>query len=326
MGEIWKNGGYGAAMSRSTTTNSWRNECEIRSKRMSGGEELLLATLVKRVLNKLEIDPPTLDLSGLGSLYYAWCRKVPFDNSLKMIDVRSATQGPLAGSKPDVFFENWLRFGSGGTCWSGNGGLYALLRALGFDASRGVATMLVAPDLPPNHGTVVVRIQNSRYLVDASILHSEPLLLDEANPPDTRVHSQAWEVQLRLEDKHFKINWHPLHMTEGLDCRIDYTPATLEDFEQHYESTRAWSPFNYELNLRLIKGDSVIGIAQGKRIEIDAQGRIHATQLNAADRLSVLVDELGIHKGLAERIPADSPTPPPPGSQTALRRLSQKSS
>lgn len=288
---------------------------------MSGDEGLLSTTLVNRVLSKLEIDPPTPDLAGLGSIYYAWCRKVPFDNSLKMIDVRNTTHGPLAGSKPDTFFENWLRFGSGGTCWSGNGGFYALLSALGFDASRGVATMLVAPDLPPNHGTVVVKIHNARYLVDASILHSEPLLLDEANPPDTRAHGQAWGVRLRREGKHFKLNWLPLHMAEGLDCRIDYTPATLEDFEQRYESTRAWSPFNYELYLRLIKGDNVVGIAQGQRIEINAQGEFHVTQLNAADRLSVLVEELGIHKDLAERIPADSPTPPPPGSNTALRKL-----
>jgi phenylalanyl-tRNA synthetase beta chain len=31
--------------------------------------------------------------------------------------------------------------------------------------------------------------------------------------------------------------------------------------------------------------------------------------------------ELGIDEDLAGRIPADSPTPPPPGSKTALREL-----
>jgi N-hydroxyarylamine O-acetyltransferase len=284
---------------------------------MSSDEKLLSTDLVERVLNKLEIDRPTVNFAGLSSLYHAWCRKIPFDNSLKLIDVKSNMQRPLAGSKPDTFFENWLQFGSGGTCWSGNGGLYALLNALGFDASRGVATMLVAPDLPPNHGTVVVAIEGLRYLVDASILHSAPLLLDEANPLDALVHGQTWGVRLRIEDERFTVNWRPLHMTDALDCRIDYTAATLDDFEQRYESTRAWSPFNYELYLRLIKGNSVVGIAQGKRVEIDARGSMNATQLNAADRLSVLVDELGIHEDLAGRIPADTPTPPPPGSRTA---------
>ena len=292
---------------------------------MPGDEELLSAGLVRRILSKLEIDHPAPDLAGLGTVYHAWCRSIPFDNSLKLIDVQDNTPGPLAGSKPDAFFENWLRWGSGGTCWAGNGGLHALLRALGFDAGRGVATMLVASDLPPNHGTVVVSIEDSRYLVDASILHSQPLRLDDANAPDARIPGRAWDVRLRLDDNHFNIRWRPLHMPDGLDCRIDYTPATLDDFEQRYESTRAWSPFNYELNLRLIRGDSVVGIAQGKRIEIDSEGRIHKTDLNAADRLSVLVDELGIHQDLAERIPVDRTTPPPPGSKTALQELSEKS-
>lgn len=292
---------------------------------MSGDEVSLPTTLVNSVLNKLEINTPTLDLAGLSALYYAWCRKIPFDNSLKMIDVRSSSPGPLAGSKPDAFFENWLRYGSGGTCWSGNGGLYALLSALGFEASRGVATMLVAPDLPPNHGTVVVDFQNARYLVDASILHSEPLLLSDENPSDSRVQSPAWGVRLHREDQHFRINWLPLHVPEGLDCRLDYSPATLEDFEQRYESTRAWSPFNYELYMRVIKGDSTVGVAQGKRVEINARGEFHATPLNADDRLRVLVDELGIREDLAARIPVDTPTPPPPGSKTALTGLSETS-
>jgi N-hydroxyarylamine O-acetyltransferase len=286
---------------------------------MTGNETILSRSLVDQILSKLEIDAPATDLSGLSAIYHAWCRKIPFDNSLKMIDVQGNSPAPLAGSKPDAFFDNWLRFGSGGTCWSGNGGLYALLTALGFTASRGVATMRVAPDLPPNHGTVVVTLEGSHYLVDASILHSEPLLLDAENSPDTRKQSPAWGVRLFLEDQRLNIRWRPLHITDGLDCRLDYTDATQEDFEQRYESTRAWSPFNYELNLRTIKGDSVVGIAQGKRIEINVRGEAHATALNAADRLSVLVEELGIHPDLAERIPPDRPTPPPPGSKTAAR-------
>lgn len=284
---------------------------------MSADNALLSADLVKRVLGKLEIDPPSPDLAGLHALYHAWCRKIPFDNSLKLIDVQGNAPGPLAGSKPDAFFENWLRFGSGGTCWAGNGGLHALLCALGFDASRGVATMLVAPDLPPNHGTVIVSVGDSRYLVDASILHSQPLRLHDESSSAAGDRGRAWDVRLRREGEHFKVHWRPLHMAGGMDCRIDYTPATLADFEQRYESTRAWSPFNYELYLRLISGDSVVGIAQGKRIEIDAGGTVHSTPLSAADRLGVLIDELGIHEDLARRIPADRPTPPPPGSNTA---------
>jgi hypothetical protein len=67
-----------------------------------------------------------------------------------------------------------------------------LLVSLGFNASRGMGTMLVAPNVPPNHGAVLVVCDEARYVVDASILHSEPLRLDTSTL--TRVTHPAWGV------------------------------------------------------------------------------------------------------------------------------------
>src|SRR5712691_7926635 len=107
----------------------------------------------------------------------AWCRKVPFDNIRQLIHRRSHDPSPMPGGDATEFFEAWLVYGTGGTCWSGNGALHALLLSLGFEAARGLCNMLVAPDIPPNHGSVLVVYEGSRYVVDASILHSEPLRL-----------------------------------------------------------------------------------------------------------------------------------------------------
>src|SRR5690242_5074380 len=116
-------------------------------------------SLIEKILAKLGLPTvPTIDLKGLDAIYSQWCRKVPFDNVRKLIHVKAGNLEPLPGDNSVDFFENWLKYGTGGTCWAGNGALFALLSALGFDSSRGVATMLVAPDVPPNHGTVLVRI------------------------------------------------------------------------------------------------------------------------------------------------------------------------
>ena len=95
------------------------------------------------MLAKLGVARPAPDRDGLAAVYGAWCRRVPFDNVRKMIHVRAEDPGPLPGDDPTEFFESWLAHGAGGTCWAGNGALFALLQALGFSASRGVATMLV---------------------------------------------------------------------------------------------------------------------------------------------------------------------------------------
>jgi N-hydroxyarylamine O-acetyltransferase len=274
--------------------------------------------LLEQVLSKLglsERPAPTLD--GLHTLYAAWCRKVPFDNVRKRIHLHHHEPGPLPGDDATDFFEAWLTFGTGGTCWAGNGALYTLLVSLGFDASRGMGTMLVAPHIPPNHGTVLVTCDATRYVVDASILHSDPLPLETDTP--TGVTHPAWGVRCRRQYGHWSMRWRPIHMPEGLDCRLDHLQVTRETFRERYEHTRAWSPFNYEVYARAIRGDTVVGVgvAHGQRVVFDRAGRVSHTPLSRDDRLRVFVDELGMHEAIVQRLPLDTPTPPPPWSRTA---------
>ena len=160
--------------------------------------------LTERVLSKLGLSTrPTADMHGLRTIYGAWCRKVPFDNVRKLIHVRSENPGPLPGDDAEDFFEHWLRHGTGGTCWSGNGALHCLLSSLGFKSSRGVATMVVHADAPPNHGTVVVDVNGARYSVDASMLFVEPLLLSARE--ETSSASGAWSVRCRPHDRRWSI-------------------------------------------------------------------------------------------------------------------------
>src|SRR5215467_1171360 len=122
-------------------------------------------SLAERVLAKLGFSrKPIVDRTGLESLYSAWCRNVPFDNTRKLVHLRANDASPLPGDSPTDFLEAWLACGAGGTCWSMHGALTSVLEACGFDARRGLGTMLVAPNLPPNHGTTSVRLEGSRLL------------------------------------------------------------------------------------------------------------------------------------------------------------------
>jgi N-hydroxyarylamine O-acetyltransferase len=158
--------------------------------------EALAPALLERVLAKLGLsEPPSPTLEGLRTLYPAWCRTVPFDNIRQLIHRRSHDPSPMPGGDATEFFEAWLVYGTGGTCWSGNGALHALLLSLGFEATRGLCTMLVAPDIPPNHGSVLVMYEGSRYVVDASILHSEPLRLAPDAPRSSCIRPGACSAQ-----------------------------------------------------------------------------------------------------------------------------------
>lgn len=267
--------------------------------------------LVERVLDRLGLaHAPDPDLAGLAALYHAWCRRVPFDNVWKRIHLHEGLAGPLPGDAPADFFAAWLRHGTGGTCWAGNGALAALLAALGFAVERVVSTMRVAPDLPPNHGSVRVRVDGARYLVDASMLFGEPLPLVPGR--ETRVAHPAWGVACRPEGERWTVRWRPFH-TEFIDCGLDAFGVGADRFREQHEATRGWSPFNFSLSLRrLIDDDRVVGATFGARGELDAQGRASLRPFAAGERTAFLVEELGLSEEAAARLPEDLPLPPPP--------------
>jgi len=266
--------------------------------------------LVERVLVRLGFAaPPSPDLAGLTALYGAWSRGVPFDNVWKRIHVAERIPGPLPGDGPADFFARWLEDGTGGTCWAGNGALCALLEALGFRATRGLATMLVAPDLPPNHGTVSVALDGERFLVDASMLFVTPLRVRDGEP--ARVEHPAWGVALRFEGGRPIVRWKPMHL-DALDCRVDSLASSAQEFRSYHESTRSWSPFNFSLSARLVRGDGVVGVGLGQIGGIAPDGTRRVRACTREERTRHLVESLGIREAVAARLPADEALPPPP--------------
>jgi len=273
--------------------------------------------LLERVLTRLGLaSAPEPTLEGLRAIYGAWCRHIPFDNVRKLIHVRSGSPEPLPGSTAEDFLEAWLQHGTGGTCWSNAGATYALLKSLRFPAVRGVGTMLAAPHIPPNHGTVMVVFDSERWLVDGSVLCGEPLRLDEYAP--SRVEHPARGLQCtRRDDGHLYVSWRALHQTDGFDCRLEYFGATADEFGERYEMTRGWSPFNYQVNARRNRGDDVTGLAFGNAVTLHADGTVTKTPFTREDRTRILIEKVGLSEAIVAQLPDDVPTPPPPGSRTA---------
>jgi N-hydroxyarylamine O-acetyltransferase len=282
--------------------------------------------LLERVLARLGLaQRPEPTPQALAVLYAAWCRRVPFDNLRKLIHIAGGEGGPLPGDRAEDFFEAWLAFGTGGTCWAASNALQALLAELGFRASRALGTLLVAPNVPPNHGTVVVSFDDARYLVDPSMLHGSPLRLEREAP--AQVDHAAWGVRCEVRAGRWHVRWRPMHMPNDLECsvfRLDEPCAPRHAFAELHERTRRWSPFNYELYVRLNRGARVIGAARGRLVEIDAAGRLAHRAASIEEKVRFLVEELRISEALVRRLPADRPTPPPPGSRKA-RRLAMES-
>lgn len=276
--------------------------------------------LTERVLARLGFaNHPAPDRAGLAALYAAWCQRVPFDNTRKLIALRAGDPGPLPGDEPREFLETWLEDGAGGTCWAMHGAWTELLVACGFRARRGLATMLVAPDIPPNHATTSVALDGGTLLVDACIQHGEPLVLDARR--ETAIEHPAYGVTARPDGGRWIVRWRSPFAPGGMDCRIESLASDAATYRAYHEQTRGWSPFNYELFVRAPRAGGVLLAVRGERVAIDAAGRESRARLEGEARLRFLVEEVGLSEALAHRVPPDRPTPPPPGSETARRPM-----
>jgi N-hydroxyarylamine O-acetyltransferase len=265
--------------------------------------------LVDAVLAKIGVERASPDLVGLRSTYAAWCRSVPFDNTLKLIHVSEARPGELPGSTSDAFFEAWLEYGTGGTCWAGNGALHDLLAALGFEVERAIATMLPSPDIRgPNHGSVIVAIDGVRWIADASILSGDPLRIVDPGVADPATELPRFEW---LDEKP-AVRWRALNAPDGFPCRIDRIGASFAEWDSLHQRTSPWSPFNYQLNTRLMYGMESFGASAGQRFVIRADGALETSPLPRDERTRFLVEELGVSEEIAHRVPPDRPLPPRP--------------
>jgi arylamine N-acetyltransferase len=265
-----------------------------------------------QVLQRLGFSqPPDADPAGLAMLYEAWCKHVPFDNLQKWIHVSKGAPGPLPGSTAENFFHSWLKHRTGGTCWAGNGALCSLLQSVSFDAVRGVGTMLVAPDVPPNHGTVVVRFGDQQYLVDASILSLQPILLSEEST------AYKFGIALSRIDGKWCVRWLPANHADGLTCRYDYFPTDVSDFETRHENTRPWSPFNYSLVVRTLRGACTVGAITLDWYQVSSSGETTRREVTRNERAEMLITQLGYSEEIVSQLPIDQKAPPPPWSATA---------
>ncbi len=134
-----------------------------------------------------------------------------------------------------------------------------------------------------------------------------------------KVEHPAWGVRVRPDGAKWLVWWRSPLAPDGFDCRIDSLEDDIASFRQFHENSRTWSPFNFGLSVRLLRGDGVIGLSQGLRADIRGDGSVHTTPLDHAGRIAFLMDELGVSESFAAKIPEDEPMTPPPGSATAAR-------
>ncbi|MHC5009199.1 MAG: arylamine N-acetyltransferase family protein [Planctomycetota bacterium] len=281
---------------------------------MAAPERLPPPEIIERVLEKLGIhERPSVDLAGLNAVYAAWCGNIPFDNLQKRIWFAGERTTPVTGGDPTAFFVNWLAHGTGGTCWPTSGGMYALLKSLGFPARRIAGAMINTGDRNPQdagHGSVTVALDGVDHLVDASILAFEalPLVPGQRTRSGPGIHA----IEAVPTDQGFDVRWRV-----GLDREASVTFRTQPQFDpvdhrfflDGYERSRTSSPFNRTVYICRRSAGSIVSLARRRLITVAADDTATVNEIAEAQRKEVLVGVFGISREIAATLPPDDPDP-----------------
>lgn len=256
-------------------------------------------------------DKPEISAAGLALLYERWCENVSFDNAQKRVYIsRGQTTGPLPGTDPQEFFDNYLAHGTGGTCWPTTSGMWALLRWIGFDAHRVTGNMITPVELDsPNHGANAVYVDGEQFLVDTSILNHVPIRLVDGQ--DATTDFPLNETKAEWFEGTWRIHWLPGHSRDPLVMQLD-GPGLGESRDHDFvrfrsEASRSSSFFNDALYVRKSVPSGVRAIGRGKLTEIDAAGTVTSHELEAGEEKRVLVEVFGFSEQIVDAIPADNP-------------------
>lgn len=146
---------------------------------------------------------PTLDT--LNRLIATYARKVPWESASRLARRAIITTDEECPRWPEIFWDEALRLGTGGTCFESNYAFFTVLQAIGYD---GYLTINDMHDTIGCHTAIVLRLQGTLMLVDAGFPIYAALPLDPAHITETIRPQLSYRVQ-PLPDNRFALERFP---------------------------------------------------------------------------------------------------------------------
>jgi len=157
--------------------------------------------LLDRVLDKWGVTRPDAPTeAALEALHAAYLAHVPFENATKLIKVGRAGTAGAAIRGPVEFWEEHLRWGSGGTCFSSAAAYQFLLRYAGFP-SQLLFCQLPASD-EDAHTALLVTAEGRQFLVDGGYALPSTVALPDGAA--VRKSTTYYDIEIRrgVEDEY----------------------------------------------------------------------------------------------------------------------------
>jgi N-acetyltransferase len=260
------------------------------------------------ILEALDLSRAEPGAGFLEALYARFNAKVLFENASKIVRHADVADPFAKPRRPDVFWEDHLALGSGGTCFARVAAFDALLAALGFRTRRALGRVRN----PDDHAAIFVETPRGTMIADVGF----PL---PALVPATSALVETPTVALRAEPS-----------PNGFEITLEGgVPDTIRSFAIHAgpvpentydrlwcETFRPTAPFIQEVTLRRDLGHRILSFARGEVHVDDLCSRLRVPLSGA--RPAALAALFDLDERLIARALAIAGDPAPAIGQTTL--------
>ena len=220
-------------------------------------------------------------------------KEVPFENLTKIIKADSVISPSSARRHPDEVVGDYLRWGTGGTCFSLTASVVALLDALGIDAWPVLADRHYGQDT--HCGIIIVRHDGSVLLLDPGYLLFAPAAVPVEQPSffDTgfnRIELKPVAGGSRIELYTIVKGNRKLRLTFKIE------PVSDEAFGRSWDRSFAFEMMNYPVLTRRIKGTHQY--LQGNVLALRDAERTKRFTLTPEKQLAFICGSMNIHRDI----------------------------
>jgi hypothetical protein len=220
-------------------------------------------------------------------------KNLPFENLTKIIKADSVISASSARRHPDELIGDYLRFGTGGTCFSLTASLVALLDALGIDAWPVLADRHYGPDT--HSGLIIVRQDGGVLLLDPGYLLFAPVPMPTEGPSffDTGFNC----VELKPVSAGTRIELYTIVKgNRKLRLTFKIEPLSDEAFGKAWERSFAFEMMTYPVLTRQVSGTH--HYLQGNVLACRDSRRTERITLTPEERMDYICGSVRISKDI----------------------------
>ena len=213
---------------------------------------------------------------------------IPYENLTKIIKTDSVISSGSAKRLPDEVLRDYLRYGSGGTCFSLTAAFIAVLSALGFEAHPILADRHYGLD---THCALLFSHEAELLLLDPGYLIHTPTRLPTGAP--VRISNGFNRIELTPSDAGARVELHTIaNNSRRLRLTYKVKPVDGPAFVRAWERSFAWEMMTYPVLTRYSQGTHYY--LQGKTLRIRNADGSRKHQLSSAEEQAFISRSLGI--------------------------------